>query len=125
MDSGGQQVAVVDVPGHERFIKSMVAGAVGIDLVLLVVAADEGVMPQTREHLDICGLLGIRRGLVALSKIDLCDADLRELAALDVREALRGTFLESAPIVPCSALSGQGLPELVARIDALLDEVPG
>src|SRR5690242_19085094 len=99
---GGATVGVVDVPGHERFVKAMVAGAVGIDLVVLVVAADEGVMPQTREHLDICGLLGIRRGLVALTKSDLVDKDLLELATLDVRDALRGTFLEKAPIVPCS-----------------------
>src|SRR5438105_15729407 len=79
-------VGVVDVPGHERFVRTMVSGAVGIDLVVLVVAADEGVMPQTREHLDICELLGIRRGVVALSKCDLVDDELRELATLDVRE---------------------------------------
>src|SRR5690242_6408043 len=95
-------VGVVDVPGHERFVRTMVAGAVGIDLVVLVVAADEGVMPQTREHLDICALLGVRRGVVALTKSDLVDKDLLELATLDVRDALRGTFLEKAPIVPCS-----------------------
>src|SRR6266852_1900456 len=91
---GGETVGVVDVPGHERFVRTMVAGAVGIDLVVLVVAADEGVMPQTREHLDICGLLGIGRGVVALTKSDVVDGDLLELALLDVREALRGTFLD-------------------------------
>src|SRR5581483_5732851 len=117
----GASVGVVDVPGHERFVRAMVAGAVGIDLVVLVVAADEGVMPQTREHLDICGLLGVRRGLVALTKSDLCDGDLLELAMLDVREALRGSFLDGAPVIPCSAQTGAGLPELRAAIDALLD----
>jgi selenocysteine-specific elongation factor len=118
-------VGVVDVPGHERFVRTMVAGAVGIDLVVLVVAADEGVMPQTREHLDICGLLGIRRGLVALTKCDLVDDDLRELAALDVREALAGTFLQGAKVIPCSVVTGAGLRELVQAIDDALDEVPG
>ena len=86
LDLGERRVAVVDVPGHERFVKSMVAGATGLDLVVLVIAADEGVMPQTREHLDICGLLGITRGVVALSKSDLVDGELRELAIADVRE---------------------------------------
>src|SRR5258706_824777 len=112
----GQVVGVVDVPGHERFVRTMVAGAVGIDLVVLVVAADEGVMPQTREHLDICGLLGVARGVVALSKIDMVDAELRELAAADVAEALRGSFLEDAPIVPVSAKSGEGLDALKTAI---------
>src|SRR5213083_1479539 len=88
---GGETVGVVDVPGHERFVRAMVAGAVGIDLVVLVVAADEGVMPQTREHLDICGLLGITRGVVALSKSDLVDGELRDLAIADVAETLEGS----------------------------------
>jgi selenocysteine-specific elongation factor len=118
-------VGLVDVPGHERFVRAMVAGAVGIDLVVLVVAADEGVMPQTREHLDICGLLGIRRGVVALSKSDLVDGELRELALADVAETLRGTFLEDAPIVPCSARSGEGLDALRAAIAAGLRALPG
>ncbi|MCS6915773.1 MAG: selenocysteine-specific translation elongation factor [Myxococcales bacterium] len=117
-------VGVVDVPGHERFVRTMVAGATGIDLVLLVVAADEGVMPQTREHLDICSLLGVRRGLVALTKCDLVDADMRELAALEVRETLRGGPLQDAPIVPCSAVTGEGMAELVATLDRLLDGTP-
>src|SRR5262249_36522624 len=86
-----EEVGVVDVPGHERFIRAMVAGAVGIDAVVLVVAADEGVMPQTREHLDVCRLLDVKRGVVALTKSDLVDPDLRELAAEDVRAALAGT----------------------------------
>ena len=103
---------VVDVPGHERFIKSMVAGACGIDLVLLVVAADEGVMPQTREHLDICQLLGVRRGCVALTKADLVEPDWLELVKEDLRETVASTFLVDAPIVPCSALTGAGLDRL-------------
>lgn len=121
----GRTVGVVDVPGHERFVRTMVAGAVGIDVVVLVVAADEGVMPQTREHLDICGLLGVRRGVVALTKADLVDAELRELAAADVAEALEGTALEGAPIVPCSAKTGLGLDALKAAIEAAVAETPG
>lgn len=117
-------VGVVDVPGHERFVRTMVAGAVGIDLVLLVVAADEGVMPQTREHLDICQLLGIRRGLVALTKCDLVEQELRLLAEADVTEALKGTFLEEAPIVPCSATTGEGLPELRRALADALAQAP-
>jgi selenocysteine-specific elongation factor len=121
----GETVGVVDVPGHERFVRTMVAGAVGIDLVVLVVAADEGVMPQTREHLDICGLLGITRGVVALSKSDLVDGELRDLALADVAETLQGTFLEGAPILPVSAKTGEGLDALKSAIAAALREVPG
>jgi len=112
-------VGVIDVPGHERFVRAMVAGATGIDAALLVVAADEGVMPQTREHLDICGLLGISRGVVALTKTDLVDGEWLELATADVRAELAGTFLEGAAIVPCSASTGTGLPELRAEIERL------
>jgi selenocysteine-specific elongation factor len=118
-------VGVVDVPGHERFVRTMVAGAVGIDLVVLVVAADEGVMPQTREHLDICGLLGIERGVVALSKSDLVDGEMRELAIADVAETLKGTFLDGAPIIACSAKSGDGLDGLKAAIADGLQHAPG
>jgi selenocysteine-specific elongation factor len=107
----GRRVGMVDVPGHERFIKNMVAGASGIDLVILVVAADDGVMPQTREHLAIMQILGVRRGLVALTKIDKVDAGLVELAADDVRAATRGTFLEGAPLLPLSSLTGAGLED--------------
>jgi selenocysteine-specific elongation factor len=109
---GDTLFGVVDVPGHERFIKSMVAGAAGIDIVALVVAADEGVMPQTREHLDICGLLGVRHGLVALTKVDLVDDDWLSLVTDDLRAFLAGTFLEGAPVVPCSAQNGAGLDDL-------------
>jgi selenocysteine-specific elongation factor len=112
----GRTVGIIDVPGHERFVRNMVAGATGIDLVVLVVAADDGVMPQTREHLDIMGLLGQKRGLVALNKVDMVDPDLAELAAEDVRATLAGTFLEDAPIVRVSAKTGLGLEELKARM---------
>src|SRR5688572_3249495 len=108
----GRTVGIVDVPGHERFIRNMVAGATGIDLVMLVVAADDGVMPQTREHLQIMGLLGVQHGLIVLNKVDMVSADLAELAEEDVREAVRGTFLEDAPIVRVSALTGAGIEEL-------------
>jgi selenocysteine-specific elongation factor len=118
-------VGVVDVPGHERFVRTMVAGAVGIDLVVLVVAADEGVMPQTREHLDICGLLGVERGVVALTKCDLVDEEMRQLAAVDLQETLAGTFLEGAPVVACSARTGEGLEALKQAIVRGLAEAPG
>ncbi|MBW2735261.1 MAG: selenocysteine-specific translation elongation factor [Deltaproteobacteria bacterium] len=114
---------VVDVPGHERFIKSMVAGAAGIDLVMLVIAADEGVMPQTHEHLDICQLLGVRRGLVALTKVDLVDEEWRELVVDDVRQRLAGTFLEEAAIIPCSAETNEGFDELRGELLKLGREV--
>jgi len=110
------RLGVVDVPGHERFIKNMLAGASGVDLALLVVAADDSVMPQTREHLEILRLLGLRHGVIALTKTDLVDDTTREVAELEVRELVRGTFLEDAPIVPTSAQTGAGLPELKAAI---------
>src|SRR5574342_107763 len=96
----GIRLGIVDVPGHERFVKHMVAGVWGIDLVALVIAADEGVMPQTREHLDICSLLKVKKGLVVLSKIDLVDQELRDLVQEEVTEAVKNTFLEGAPILP-------------------------
>jgi selenocysteine-specific elongation factor len=120
----GTRIGVVDVPGHERFVKTMVAGAGGIDLVLLVVAADEGVMPQTREHLEICQLLGIQRGIVALTKIDRASPDLSELALEDVRAHLAGTRLEGAPIIPVSALTGEGLDRLRAAIQEAARAAP-
>ncbi len=106
------QLGFVDVPGHERFVKNMLAGVGGIDLLLLVVAADESVMPQTREHFDICRLLGIRHGLVALTKADLVDADIAELVKLEVEEFLSGSFLAGAPLIPVSSKTGEGLEEL-------------
>ena len=119
----GRVLGVVDVPGHERFVRNMVAGAAGIDLVVMVIAADEGVMPQTREHLQICTLLGIRKGLVALTKIDMVDEEWLTLVQEDVREFLRGTFLEDAPVVPVSSLTGVGFPELIETIARVADEV--
>ncbi len=117
----GQRAAVVDVPGHERFIHHMLAGAQGMDLVLLVVAADEGVMPQTREHLEILSLLGVAEGIVCLTKVDLVDAEWRELIEADLRQELRGTLIEGAPIVGISSLTGEGIPQL----QALLEEAVG
>src|SRR6476660_1171588 len=106
MHEGDAQISFIDVPGHERFVKNMLAGASGIDLVMLVVAADEGVMPQTREHFDICRLLGIGSGIIALTKTDLVDEETLELAHLDVAETVRGSFLENAPVVAVSARTG-------------------
>ncbi len=124
-DEAGNVIAFVDVPGHERFVHNMLAGAAGLDAVLMVIAADEGVMPQTREHLHICDLLGIRQGLIALSRVDLVDEDLLELCAEDVHEAVQGTFLQDAPILPVSAVTGQGLPELKAALARLTTQVQG
>ncbi len=121
----GVRLGVVDVPGHERLVRTMVSGATGIDLVLFVVAADEGMMPQSREHLAICDLLGIERGVVVLTKIDAVDPELVELARLDVEEELADSPLRDAPILPVSAHRGDGLPELLAALDALADETPG
>lgn len=120
----GRHAGVIDVPGHERFLKNMLAGAGGIDLVLLVIAADEGVMPQTREHLDILNILQTRRGVVALTKSDLVDEEWLELVQEDIRGALKGTFLARAPIVPVSSITGAGIPELKALLDQMAEEVP-
>jgi selenocysteine-specific elongation factor len=120
---GGERVGVVDVPGHEKFVKNMVAGAAGIDFVLLTVAADEGIMPQTREHLEICSLLNIKDGLVALTKTDLVDQELLELAQEDVSDYLSGTFLEDAPLIPVSAHTGQGLEELGRALQEIVSRV--
>src|SRR5512138_1945892 len=113
-----REISRLDVPGHERFVKTMLAGVGGIDLVVLVIAADEGVMPQTREHLHICELLQVKRGLVALTKADLVEPDWIEMVQADVEAVLRGTFLEGCPVVPCSAITGQGIPDLLAAIQA-------
>ena len=112
LEQDGVRLGFVDVPGHERFVRNMLAGAAGIDIVMLVVAADESIKPQTREHFEICRLLGLRSGVIALNKCDLVDPDLLELAALEVAEFVRGTFLDGAPIVAVSAKNGQGLSEL-------------
>ena len=117
----GREVSIVDVPGHERFIKNMLAGVGGIDLALLVVAADESVMPQTREHLAILDLLGVSRGLVVVTKKDLVDDDLLGLVQLEVEDVLKGTSLEASIILSVSATTGEGLPELLTAIDGALD----
>lgn len=119
---GGERLGVIDVPGHERFVKNMVAGAAGIDFVMLVIAADEGVMPQTREHLEICSLLGTTTGLVALTKVDMVEPEWREMAREDVAAFLRGSFLEGAPILPVSAVKGEGMSELRAELARLARE---
>ncbi len=120
----GQEVGIVDVPGHEKFIKNMLAGVGGIDLALLIVAANEGVMPQTREHLAILDLLGIEKGVVALTKKDLVDKDFLELVRMDVEELISTTTLAGAPIVAVSSITGEGIPELRATIDKLLSSTP-
>ena len=120
---GGFELGIVDVPGHERFVRSMVAGVGGMDLVMLVIAADEGVMPQTREHLDICQLLGVKKGLVALTKIDMVDPDWLGLVTEEVRDYLAGSFLEAAPIVPISSRTGEGIDRLKDELARLAGEV--
>src|SRR5580704_13214403 len=116
LDLGDFRLGIVDVPGHERFIKNMLAGATGVDLAVLVVAADDSVMPQTREHLEILRLLGLRLGVIALTKCDLVDETTLEVVELEIRDLVRGSFLESAPIVRTSAHTGKGLDELKAAI---------
>jgi selenocysteine-specific elongation factor len=118
----GLRLSVIDVPGHEGLVRTMVAGATGIDLVLLVVAADEGVMPQTREHLAICELLGLERGVVALTKADRVDADVQELAGAEVEELLAGSALAGAPVIPVSAKTGVGLDTLRAALQRIAGE---
>jgi selenocysteine-specific elongation factor len=120
----GRALSFVDVPGHERFVRHMVAGAAGIDAVLLVVAADDGVCLQTREHLEICKLLGIGHGVLALTKSDLADRDLREVVALEVRDLVAGSFLQEAPMVFVSSRSGEGLDALRAAIVGMFERVP-
>jgi len=124
LEEPGLTIEIVDVPGHERFVKNMLAGVGGIDLAMLVIAADEGVMPQTREHLAICSLLRIKAGLIALTKADLVEPDWLELVREDVSGAVRGTFLEGAPILAVSAKTGQGLDELRAALRTLAAAVP-
>lgn len=120
----GTVLSFVDVPGHERFVRHMVAGATGLDAVLLVIAADEGVKPQTREHLAICSLLGMRHGIVALTKADAVDREIRDVAALEVRDFLQGSFLAEAPILPVSARTGEGLDRLRGALAELAAVVP-
>ncbi|MGH9865160.1 MAG: selenocysteine-specific translation elongation factor, partial [Candidatus Acidiferrales bacterium] len=125
LDLGDVRLGFVDVPGHERFVRNMLAGAGGIDLVLLVVAADESIKPQTREHFDICRLLGIKRGIVAITKADLVESDVLGLVKLEVEEFVRGSFLEGAPIVGVSAKRGMGLEELKRELGHAAEAVYG
>src|SRR5438309_3477190 len=117
-DGGKLRVGFVDVPGHERFVRNMLAGVGGIDLVLLVIAADEGIKPQTREHFDICRLLAIRRGITVLTKSDAVDAETLEVVRLEVEEFVRGSFLDTtlSPLIAVSSLTGAGLDELKAAL---------
>jgi len=121
---GGMLLGIVDVPGHEKFVKNMVAGATGIDMVLLVIAADEGIMPQTREHLEVCELLKIRHGLVVLTKIDMVEPDWMELVREDVTDYLSETFLADAPVFEVSSLTGEGLKDLVGGLGDLAQKIP-
>jgi selenocysteine-specific elongation factor len=120
---GGNRLGIVDVPGHEGLIKNMLAGVGGMDIVMLVIAADEGIMPQTREHLAICDLLHVKRGLIVLTKMDLVDKDWLPLVQDEVREVVKGTFLEKAPLVPVSSKTGENLPLLVQELGKIAGEV--
>ena len=120
----GQRVGIVDVPGHEKFVRNMLAGAGGMDLCMLVVAADEGIMPQTVEHLDILSILGIKNGVIVITKTDLVEPEFAELVAEDVKELVQGTFLENAPIVPVSVYAQQGLDELKKILQKQCDALP-
>lgn len=121
---GGDHLGIVDVPGHEKFVKNMVAGATGIDIVTMVIAADEGVMPQTREHMEICSLLDVRHGLVALTKTDMVDEEWMELVLEDVKDFTAGTFLEEADVVPVSSVTRQGIDEFIAALERLSLNIP-
>jgi selenocysteine-specific elongation factor len=125
LEENGVRFGFVDVPGHERFVSNMLAGAAGLDLVLLVIAADESIKPQTREHFEICRLLGVSHGVVALTKSDLVDADTTELARLEIEDYLRSTFLENAPIVPVSAKTGAGLSNLKGELHSAATNATG
>src|SRR3954469_1071075 len=123
LDLPPYRLGIVDVPGHERFIKNMLAGATGIDLALLVVSAKESVKPQTREHLEILNLLGLRHGVIALTMCDLVDEESRAVVELEVRDLVAGTFLAEAPILATSAITGAGLPELKEAIRACCEKL--
>ncbi|MCK5836062.1 MAG: selenocysteine-specific translation elongation factor [Desulfobacula sp.] len=120
----GKHIGIVDMPGHEKFVKNMVAGSSGIDVVAMVIAADEGVMPQTREHMEICNLMGIQHGMIALTKTDLVDEDLLELALDDINDFVQGTFLEEKPVIPLSSATGQGLEKFIATLESICNHIP-
>ena len=119
----GQRIGIVDVPGHEKFIRNMVAGVGGIDMVVFTIAADEGIMPQTREHLDICQILKIKRGIIAITKTDLVDEEWLQLVTEEIREFTKGSFLEGAPLIPLSSATGEGIPSLLTALDTLTQTV--
>ena len=121
----GRKAGIVDVPGHEKFVRQMLAGASGMDIVLLVIAADEGVMPQTKEHLDIITLLGVGTGIVVLNKIDLVDQEWLEMMEQEIREKLKDSNLAQAPICRVSATTGKGIPDLFNTIISLLENTEG
>src|SRR5437773_3804146 len=123
LDLGDYRLGIVDVPGHERFIKNMLAGATGIDLVVLIIAADDSIMPQTREHLEILKLLGLRHGVIALTKCDLVDETTREVVELEIRDLVQDTFLADSPIVRTSAHTGEGIAQLKEAITAACTQV--
>src|SRR5690606_2157117 len=124
LTSGENHFAFIDVPGHERFVKNMLAGATGIDIVMLVIAADEGVMPQTREHFEICRLLGLGAGMVVLTKTDLADTETLELARLEAEELVAGSFLEGSPIIETSSVTGKGFEEVKRALDSIAERIP-
>src|SRR2546423_2397157 len=124
LDLGDARVGFVDVPGHERFVKNMLAGAHGIDAVALVIAADESIMPQTREHFDICRLLGVRAGLIVLTKKDLVDDEMLDLVRSEAEDFVAGSFLEGAPIIAVSSRTGEGVEELKNELREIIKRVP-
>jgi len=119
----GQRLGIVDVPGHEKFVRNMVAGVGGIDIVLFTIAADEGIMPQTREHLDICQLLKIKRGVIAVTKTDLVDEELLQMVEDEIKEFTQGSFLENAPLISLSSVTGHGVSSLLTALDTIVQEV--
>lgn len=120
----GQHIGIVDMPGHEKFVKNMVAGSSGIDIVAMVIAADEGVMPQTREHMEICNLMGVEYGIVALTKTDMVDKDLLELAMEDINDFVQGTFLEDKPVIPLSSVTNDGIDEFITTLETICATIP-
>ncbi|WP_028583317.1 selenocysteine-specific translation elongation factor [Desulfogranum mediterraneum] len=119
----GHRLGIVDVPGHEKFIRNMVAGAAGMDLVAFIIAADEGIMPQTKEHFDICRLLGVKNGLIILTKKDMVEPDWLEMVEEEIRDFFQGSFLEEAPLVPVSSVTGEGLDRVIELLDRQIREM--
>lgn len=123
-DESGVRVGIVDVPGHEKFVKNMLSGVHGMDLVLVIIAADEGIMPQTVEHLNILNLLGVDKGIIVITKTDMVEKDWMELVLDDVKDYISHTFLKDAPIVPVSSKTGEGIDELKSVISKFVSEMP-